>query len=95
MGVKKDNITANDKRLIETLKAHPELYKRVESILELANESDDGPLRSADEIESLLVQELRKLGNETLTSWGNAAEQKCAKQYREQNPGADQWGKKN
>ena len=52
-------------RLIEQLRQQPEMMERLQSILELAR-STDGPLKTADEVEELLIQELRQLGNTTL-----------------------------
>ena len=83
-----------EQRLLEALKKRPDLFERVESILELAKEEGSGPVRSADEVESLLIEELRKLGNETLSSWGASAEDKVSNQYRADH-GVQQRGKKN
>ena len=53
----------------ERLNQHPELKTRIEAILELA-ESKEGELRTADEIEEVLILELRRLGGETI--WRDA-----------------------
>jgi len=42
-------------RLIEQLRKHPEMLARVQSILELASNAE-GPLKTADEVEELLIQ---------------------------------------
>ena len=44
----------------------------------LANESPECPIRTADEVEELLIEEVRKLGNETLHSWAVSAEEKAS-----------------
>ena len=41
------------------------MLARLQSILDLAHAAD-GPLKTADEIESLLIQELRQLGRTTM-----------------------------
>ncbi len=60
--------------LIERLRQHPELAERFGSILEITATAD-GPLKRADEIEELLIEELRRLGNTTMGSWASRAEQ--------------------
>ena len=44
------------------------MLSRVQSILDLAY-ATNGPLRSADEVEELLIQELRQLGHTTMHQW--------------------------
>ena len=42
------------------------------SILSLAEESDnDGTIRSVDEVESMLIEEVRKLGQKGMQSWAS------------------------
>ena len=71
---------ASDKALIERLNRLPHLRERVESILELA-ESDEQ--KAFDEVEELLIEEVRKLGNETMGSWASRQESLLAKELRE------------
>ena len=54
-----------DRRLLERLRAHPELRARFESILELA-ESEGRAMRTADEVEALLIEQVRRFGAETM-----------------------------
>ena len=49
------------------------MLDRVQSIVELAHAAD-GPLKSADEVEELLIQELRQLGHSTMNQWATQAE---------------------
>lgn len=67
-------LTEAELRLIERLRQHPELAERFGSILEITATAD-GPLKRADEIEELLIEELRRLGNATMGSWASRAEQ--------------------
>jgi hypothetical protein len=62
-----------EERLLEGLRAHPELLARFESILGLTDVAA-GPLRTADEIEEQLIQEVRRLGHEVMTDWAVRAE---------------------
>jgi len=73
-----------EERLLERLRAHPELLARFESILGLT-EVEAGPLRTADEIEEQLVQEVRRLGHEVMQDWAVRAEERVAKEVIEAN----------
>lgn len=64
------------------LERHPELLERFEAILELS-QSDE--LKTLDEIEGVLIEEVRKLGGETLGSWASRREQQLEKQLRQEN----------
>ena len=70
-------------RLIEQLRQQPEMMERLQSILELAR-STDGPLKTADEVEELLIQELRQLGNTTLCQWATQAETRVSNELKAQ-----------
>lgn len=95
MAEKKETFWERKIRLLNKLEEHPDLLDRIESILDLASEDGPGAVRSADEVESLLVEELRKLGNETLTNWAANAEEKVSGEYRSKNPATQQRCKKN
>lgn len=73
--------TEKEQRLIEQLRAHPDMAARFERILSLAN-CQDGPIKTADEIESLLIEEVRKLGNQTMKSWAESAEDRLCQDLR-------------
>ena len=66
-------LTAQETQLIQRLRQHPEMLDRVQSIVELAH-ATDGPLKSADEVEELLIQKLRQLGHSTMNQWATQAE---------------------
>lgn len=68
-----------EERLLERLRAHPELLARFESILGLT-EVGEGPLRTADEIEEQLVAEVRRLGHEVMSDWAVGAEERVAEE---------------
>jgi len=72
-------------RLLERLREHPELMERMESILELMG-NEEGPLKTADEMEELLIQEMRRLGNETMSQWAVRAEERVSRELKAQDP---------
>ena len=74
MKPKTPEISDRETRLLEGLRDQPELMERFEAILEFT-QSGDGVLRTADEIEELLVEEVRRLGNTTMHQWAKTAEQ--------------------
>ncbi|HLS28047.1 MAG TPA: hypothetical protein VK041_05310 [Opitutales bacterium] len=58
------------------------MLERIESIIHLSA-SDE--LKTLDEIESVLIDEVRKLGGETLESWASRREEQLAAQLRREN----------
>lgn len=58
------------------------MMNRLESIMQLAEEPPEGEVRTADEVEALLVEEIRKLGNETMSSWATSAESKVVEKHK-------------
>lgn len=76
-----------EQRLVEALREHPELLERFEAILALTD-SEQGALRSADEIEELLVEEVRRLGHGAIEQWAKGAEERTARELREIHPQA-------
>ena len=70
-------------RLIEQLREHPEMLERVQSILEIAR-SEQGPLKTADEVEELLIQALRQLGHSTMNQWATQAEVRVGDELQSQ-----------
>jgi len=76
-------LTAQETQLIGRLRQHPEMLARVQSILDLAHAAD-GPLKSADEVEELLIQELRQLGRSTMNQWATQAEVRVGDELKSQ-----------
>ena len=72
---------ATEKRFLERLRQHPELLARFESILELAHNSD-GPLKTADQVEELLIAELRQVGNVSMNQWAQQAEARVSDELK-------------
>ena len=72
-------------RLIEQLRQHPEMMERVQSILEITRHTE-GPLKTADEVEELLIQEMRQLGNTSMHQWATHAEERVSQELKDQDP---------
>jgi hypothetical protein len=88
-------LTDEQKQFMHDLGECPELFKRFQSILALAKEPDkDGRIRSADEVESLLIEEIRKLGKETLEGWAKEVETKVSREQKSVSSGLQQREKK-
>jgi len=81
------DLTPAELHLIERLREHPELIQRFEHILEItANPA--GTVKRADEIESLLIEEMRRLGNAAMGSWASQAERTLAEQLKQKEASA-------
>ena len=80
-------LNAAEQQLIEQLRRYPELIDRFRSILEITA-SAEGPLKKADEIESMLIEEMRRLGHTTLETWAGRAEQTLAEQLKQRDASA-------
>lgn len=74
-------------RLLEKLRSRPDLWERFEAILALT-EVEEGPWRTADEVEALLVEEVRRLGSEAMHEWARQAEERTAREFQAAHPQA-------
>ncbi len=59
-------LNVREYRLLEAMRANPALITRFKLIMALAEGEVDGRIRTADEVGELLMQEIRRLGQETL-----------------------------
>ena len=80
-------LSAPELQLIERLRQHPELMERFQSILEISA-STDSSVKSADEVEGLLLEEMRRLGNTAMGDWASSAEKKLGEQLEQKTPSA-------
>ena len=88
---KKKPTTPNDPtdQIHRLLSSRPALAERILSILKIADEPlESGKIRSADEVELLLVEELRKLGNESLSAWAGGVDGSVSSTFKAENPQA-------
>jgi hypothetical protein len=69
--------------LSKALSDRPELADRLLSIVKLADEpTRTGRIRSADEVEELLIEEVRKLGNQTLANWAQGVDTQLGEELK-------------
>ena len=80
-------LNAAELQLIEQLRKYPEVFERVRSLLEITA-SAEGPLKKADQIEALLIEEMRRLGHTTLKTWAGRAEQTLADELKQREASA-------
>jgi hypothetical protein len=78
---KHSQLSAQEQQLIERLRRHPELMERFQNILEIGA-NVDGPIQTADQVEELLVEEMRRLGNTTLKGWAESVEERLSEQLQ-------------
>ena len=80
-------LNAAELQLIEQLRKHPELFERVHSILEITA-SAEGTIKKADEVEALLIEEMRRLGHATMETWAGKAEQTLGAELKQKDASA-------
>ncbi len=83
----------SDLELLERLNRHPQMKERFLAILALADDQS-GEVGTADEVEALLVEEVRKLGAQSLGDWARSAHERIAAEVKRQDP-TSYCGKKN
>lgn len=76
-------LTTQETQLIQQLRQQPQMLARLHSILDLAHAAD-GPLKTADEVEALLIQALRQLGHTTMQQWATQAEARVSAELQAQ-----------
>jgi Lon protease-like protein len=69
-----DPLSEVDMQFLEKLRDHPHLYERLRSLVDLAD-SASHTLASADQVESELLEQIRRLGATTMASWAARAEE--------------------
>lgn len=79
-------LNAQETDLIQGLRRQPKIMERVQRILQIAQA--EGSLKMADEIEELLIQELRSLGNSTMNEWAAQAHERLSQQFQTEHPDA-------
>ena len=80
-------LSAAELQLIGKLREHPELFERVRSILEITA-SAEGTIKKADEIEALLIEEMRRLGHATMETCAGKAEQTLGAELKQKDASA-------
>jgi len=86
--------SSKDQRFADRLNQHPKLRDRVESLLNVV-ENTAGDCTKADDAERYVIEELRKMGNDALHCWGDTAVSNSTKKRQEEQPhGLQGHGKK-
>lgn len=67
----------SDEALLNRLNEHPELRSRVESML-LVVDDEMGNLQEADAAEMRLIEEMRRMGQESLQAWASGQASKAS-----------------
>ena len=81
----RSGLSEQEINLIDQLRQQPKIMERVQRILEIAN-SAEGPLKTADQVEELLIEEMRRLGNATMSEWATQAEERVSQELKSQDP---------
>jgi hypothetical protein len=76
------SLSTQELQMIERLREHPDLLERFQTILEISANAD-GSVKSADEVEALLIEEMRRLGNATMGDWATSAEKRLGDQLEQ------------
>jgi len=85
IGSNEFSFSPQERPLFQQLRQRPQMMERVQKILELADNAD-GPLKTADQIEELLIEEMRRLGSATMQEWAAQAEARVGQELKQQNP---------
>lgn len=94
MRKKHQPVSEEEAALLEAMRRHPDLRERFEAILHLAEESRAGEVRTADQVEGMLIEEVRRLGQATLRDWAAGARDHLEADLAERAVGVHR-GKKN
>jgi len=78
-------LSAEELQLIEQLREHPELLARFRSILGITR-NEGTALKTADEVEGLLIEEMRRLGHAGMSQWAVRAEERVSRELKSQEP---------
>lgn len=67
----------SDEALLDCLNKHPQLRNRIESLL-LVVLDEQGELQEADAVELQLIEQMRRMGQESLQAWASDQATKAA-----------------
>ena len=71
--------------LEERLTAHPQLLSRIEALLNVV-ENSTGEIEQADVAEQRVIEEVRRMGQQALSSWAERQHQKQVSLLRQNHP---------
>ena len=87
-------ISNEDIQLLNKINSHPSIRKRVEEILNIA-ENASGELVTVRQAEEKAIEEIRKLGQEILKEWTENQHNKAVDKAKLEHPKAKEHLKKN
>ena len=71
--------------MLAGLRQRPDMVERVQSIRDIAR-NEDGPLKTADAVAALGIEELRRLGHSTMSQWASGAAERVSTELKNQDP---------
>ena len=83
-----------ERSLEERLSAHPQLLSRIEALLNVV-ENSAGDIEQADLAEQRVIEEVRQIGKQALSSWAELQHQKQVSVLRQNHPSLRKHLKKN
>lgn len=83
---KRIELTEQEIKHVTKLRKRPDLLERFAAILEITD-GEQGEIKTADAVEALLIEEVRKLGNVSMGQWAKEAEVRAGSQHQQKNPG--------
>jgi hypothetical protein len=86
-------MTSKNNTLTTRLNKHPHLRQRVEALLDVV-ENTSGDCTRADDAEQYVIDELRKMGNQALSSWAEHGVISAVEKQYQETPKAHRKGKK-
>src|ERR1700678_4575812 len=87
-------ISNEDIKLLNKINSHPSIRKRVEEILNIA-ENSSGELITAQQAEEKAIEEIRKLGQDVLKEWAENQHNKIVEKTKAEHAKAKEHVKKN
>ena len=93
MRKKRIELSEKEAALLERMRRHPQMQERFEAILNVA-EGREGEVGTADEVEEMLIEEVRRLGKATMRDWATGAREKLEADLHQREEGVHR-GKKN
>ena len=94
MAAKKPSLNKAEREHIEELRKHPEMFERFQKIMSVVSEPSGDPLKTADQVEEMLIEEMRRLGKSTIENWAKNAETKVEKELKQDHTKVHQRKKK-
>jgi hypothetical protein len=80
-----ERLSKEEKRLLEQLRAHPDLLVCFQSILDITS-NEGSVLKTADAVEGMLIDEMRRLGQTGMNQWAGGAEERIGREFQQQTP---------